>query len=59
MVTKSYRAYVVARLDSDRQPKVVLSTPALCDICSGQSKKWEYGIPDLCEMHARELGLLW
>ncbi len=59
MVTKSYRAYVVARLESNKEPKLVLSPSSMCDICSGKSELWEYGIPDLCEDHAKELGLLW
>ena len=54
MVSKSYRAYV-----EGRDGEFDLEVTSMCDICGGKSDTWEYGIPQLCSDHARELGLLW
>ena len=61
MVTKSYRAFVVAFMEERPDWRVAnrLVSERMCDICGGKSSTWEYGYPELCERHARELNLLW
>jgi hypothetical protein len=57
-IPKLYKQYVAKHLTKEG-PTVTVTDKFLCDVCGGKSKKWMYAIPDLCEEHARELGLIW